>query len=424
MRSIHDDAQRANEASAASAPAAREIESREIESREIESRARELAVLNAIAEALNSSTDVQQALGHTLALVADLLGLQTGWVWLLDPETSQFYLAAAQNLPPYLQEPVRMTGDWCLCTDRFRHGKLAPTNIDMLKCSRLGEAFEAHMPEATLGLRYHASISLAFRGRKLGIINIAGPAWRRLTPDELQLLETIAYQVGIAVERARLAAESARLARAEERARLAREIHDTLAQGLTAIALDIEGAIRHIESNPDRARERLERALATARENLEEARRSVLDLRTAPLAGRPLVEALAALGRAFTSETGVRVQVRGEAALPLRVEAELYRIAQEALTNVRKHARASQVEIALRADDEGVSLTIADNGIGLAAKGSSEPKAGGRTGEGRHGIIGMRERARLLGGRLRIARRPGGGTTVSVRVPLAREGKA
>jgi two-component system NarL family sensor kinase len=382
-----------------------------------EQRARELAILNAIAEALNSSTDVQQALEHTLALVADLLGLQTGWVWLLDPETSQFYLAAAQNLPPYLQEPVRMTGGWCLCTDRFRRGKLAPANIDMLKCSRLGEAIEAHTPEAIAGLRYHASIPLTFRGRKLGIINIAGPSWRRLTGDELQLLATIAYQVGIAVERARLAAQSARLARAEERARIAREIHDTLAQSLTAIALDLEGALRHLEGNPERSRERLERALATARESLEEARRSVLDLRALPLAGRPLADALAALGRAFTFETGVRVHVQApaEASLPLRVEAELLRIAQEALANVRQHAHATAVEITLRATDQEASLVIADDGAGFDAR---------RVADGRHGIVGMRERAKVLGGRLRVASQPGRGTKVTARVPLAREESA
>ncbi len=386
---------------------------------------RELAILYAIAEALNRSTDVQQALAQTLALVADLLGLQTGWVWLLDPETAQFYLAAAQNLPPYLQEPVRMTGAWCLCTDRFRRGKLAPANIDMLKCSRLGEAIEAHTPEATLGLRYHASIPLAFRGRRLGIINIAGPAWRRLTAEELQLLATIAYQVGIAVERARLAAQGARLARAEERTRLAREIHDTLAQGLTAIALDLEGAIRHLEANPERARERLERALVTARESLEEARRSVLDLRAAPLAGRPLAEALATLGRAFTSETGVRVHIQApaEATLPLRVEAELFRIAQAALANVRQHAHATSVEITLRATDRWATLSVADDGQGFDTRGHAD---------GRHGLMGMRERVKLLGGRLRIESRTGApgsetkiganfGTKITARVPLARE---
>ena len=278
---------------------------------------RELALLNAVAEALHSSTDVRQALERTLGLVAGLLGLRTGWVWLVDPETSQFYVAAAQRLPPYLQEPVRMSGRWCLCTDLFNKGKLTPTNVDMLECSRLHPAIDAQDPNATQGLRYHATIPLYFRDRGLGIMNIAGPAWRPLKPEELRLLSTIASQVGIAVERARLAEESTRLVRAEERTRIAREIHDTLAQGLTAIGLDIEGALRHLEESPERARERLERALATTRGSLEEARRSVLDLRAAPLAGRPLAEALAALGRAFTSETGMQVHVRAEDGAPL-----------------------------------------------------------------------------------------------------------
>jgi two-component system, NarL family, sensor kinase len=374
-------------------------------------RVRELVILNAIAEALNSSLDVQEALERTLALVAALLGLRTGWVWLLDPETDQFYVAVARNLPPYLQEPVRMSGRWCLCTDLFRHGELTPTNVDVVECSRLQEAFEARTPEATLGLRFHASIPLYFQERGLGIMNVAGPSWRRLTADELRLLSTIAYQVGIAVERGRLATESARLARAEERARLAREIHDTLAQGLTAIGLDLEGALRHLDSSPERARERLERALATTRENLEEARRSVLDLRSAPLAGRPLVDALGALTRAFTSETGVRVHLgaSGELNLPLRVEAELYRIAQEALANVRRHARATEVAIILRATPREAVLAIRDNGVGF------EPA---RDAADRYGLVGMRERAKLLGGRLRVGSRPGRGTAITVRVPI------
>ncbi len=375
---------------------------------------RELAVLNAITEALNSAADVRQALDRALELVADLLGLQTGWVWLLDAETRQFYLAAARALPPYLQEPVRMSGSWCLCTDLFRERQLTPTNVDILECSRLHPAVQAKDPTLSAGLRYHASIPLYFRDRGLGIMNIAGPAWRSLEGAELRLLATIGYQVGIAVERARLAEESTRLVRAGERARLAREIHDTLAQGLTAIGLDLEGALRHLEGSPERARERLERALATTRASLEEARRSVLDLRAAPLAGRPLADALAALGRAITSETGVRVHVRAEGALalPLRVEAELYRVAQQALTNVSQHAHATEVEIVLRASAQEVRLAIRDNGVGLPPS---------RQGDGRHGILGMRERAKLLGGRLRITSRPGHGTTVTLRAPLGRE---
>jgi two-component system, NarL family, sensor kinase len=378
-------------------------------------RARELAVLNSIAEALNSAADVRQALERTLALLVDLLGLQTGWVWLLNPEDQQFYLAVAQNLPPFLQEPIRMSGRRCLCTELFRKGKLQPTNVGMLSCSRLSEAFTiGQVPEETLGLRFHASIPLYFKGRPLGIINITGPSERQLTADQLRLLETIAYQVGIAVERAWLAEESTRLARAEERARIAREIHDTLAQGLTAIGLDIEGALRHLEDSPERARERLERALVTTHHSLEEARRSMLDLRVGLPDGRPLAEALEALGRAFTSDTGLPVHVRhnGPKPVPLRIEAGLYRIAQEALANVRKHANATRVEIDLRTTSQDIRLSICDDGVGF------DPGCEATDGQG---ILGMRERVKLLDGRLRLASRPGHGTVVNVWVPLQRE---
>jgi two-component system NarL family sensor kinase len=284
---------------------------------------------------------------------------------------------------------------------------------------------EAQETALTEGLRYHASIPLSFQGAPVGIMNVTGPSWRRLTRDELRLLSTIGYQVGIAIERARLAEESTRRARAEERARLAREIHDTLAQELTAIGLHLEGALSQLDRDPSLARERLERALATTREGLEAARRSVLGLRAAPLAGRSLPDALAALGRAFTSETGVRVHVRCQAVksevrgpksevgrLPLRVEAELYAIAQEALTNVRKHAHAKEVGIALRARHGEVRLTVQDDGAGFVPGRVAGQAAG-------YGLQGMRERARLLGGRLRVRSRPGHGTRVTAIVPLA-----
>src|SRR5579859_4123743 len=103
-------------------------------------QARELVILNTIAEALNSAPDVQQALARTLGLVAELLDLQAGWVWLIDPETNQIYNAAAHNLPPYLREPVRMIGYTCWCLDSFRSGELAPKNITQMGCSRLRKA--------------------------------------------------------------------------------------------------------------------------------------------------------------------------------------------------------------------------------------------------------------------------------------------
>ena len=136
---------------------------------------------------------------------------------------------------------------------------------------------------------------------------------RRLTKAELRLLATIGLQVSIAIERARLAEESAMLVRADERTRLAREIHDTLAQGLAALTLQIETALQHVGRDPDRVRERMEKALATARASLDEARRSVTSLRAGATAGKPLAQALAAFARELTSESGIRVafEVRG-----------------------------------------------------------------------------------------------------------------
>lgn len=348
-------------------------------------------------------------------MVADLLGLRTGWVWLVDPESGRWYNAAAQHLPPYLQKPVRMAGRPCWCIESFRDGELTPKNIDMIECSRLRPAVKKHATDLTRGLAYHASIPLYFQDKPLGIMNVTGPSWRELTSEELQLLSTIAYQVGIAIERARLAEAGARLARAEERARIAREIHDTLAQSLTAIALHLEGAVRTVDASPGRAKARVARALDVARAGLEEARRSVLALRAAPAAGRPLPEALGVLARALTAETGVRVHVRttGDRPIPPQVEAELFRVAQEALTNVRRHAEANEVAIALSRTQHRVRLSIRDDGRGFTPR---------RVPAGRLGLVGMRERAQLLGGRLHVASSRRGGTTVTASVPLEAAG--
>src|SRR5437868_12571094 len=125
----------------------------------VRSSRRELEIVGAIAEALNSSPTVQEALDRTLELVTDLLGLQTGWVWLVDPDTAHMYSAATRNLPPYLQEPVRMSGEsWCLCIQQFRDGTLEPRNIDVIECSRLRPAVKARQTDLTSGLAHYACV--------------------------------------------------------------------------------------------------------------------------------------------------------------------------------------------------------------------------------------------------------------------------
>ena len=151
-------------------------------------RTNELRILYAIAEKLNSATDLRAGLESMLALVAGLLRLRSGWIWLVDPESNRFYIAAAYNLPPYLQEPVRMAGTWCQCTELFREGQLSAKNVDVIECSRLAPAVEQKLTALTAGLRYHASVPLHFQGKQLGIMNLTGPKWRRLSLGELRLL--------------------------------------------------------------------------------------------------------------------------------------------------------------------------------------------------------------------------------------------
>jgi two-component system NarL family sensor kinase len=382
----------------------------ESDTQKLKRRNSELSILNAIAEALNREVDLDRALQATLAQAAKLLDLRTGWIWLLREDTGESYLAAALNLPPALaNKPERMEGS-CYCLDTYRAGDLAgAANVNVVTCSRL-----KWLAGGTAGLRYHASIPLYAHGRPLGVLNVASPDWRELSADDLRLLYTVGDLLSIAVERARLFQKQVAFGAAEERNRLAREIHDTLAQGLTAIALQLETADALLETGapPERARQTVAQALGLARANLEEARRSVLDLRAAPLEGRTLAEALKALADEGSkkSTAPVRFTATGSSqSLPQRVEAGLYRIAQEALTNAVRHAGARHIRLVLAIETGEVTLTVEDDGQGFDAA---------RIPPDRYGLVGLNERARLLGGTLDLQSSPGEGTRVVARVTL------
>ncbi len=279
------------------------------------------------------------------------------------------------------------------------------------------------LEEGTEGLAHHASIPLYVRGARLGVMNVASPEWRQLSPDDLRLLHTIGEMVATAVERARLYRRSNEAGALEERNRLAREIHDTLAQGLaaTALQLDTADALLDAGAEAERVRNPVRAALEGTRRNLEEARRSVLDLRAAPLEGRTLAEALAELARehdrrtlgprdAEGSEPEVRFRAVGAARpLPARIEAAFFRVAQEALANALEHAEASRVSVELISRPQTLELVIRDDGRGLDD--TSAPK-------GRFGLVGMRERMRLVGGTLQVESTPGEGTRVDATAPL------
>jgi two-component system NarL family sensor kinase len=359
---------------------------------------------------LNRTVDLDQVLNTALAQAAGLLYLDTGWIWLLHPEAGETYLAAAQNLPPGLAaHPALMEGS-CYCLDTYRAGDLdGAANINVITCSRLKK-----LVDGTDGLRYHASIPLYAHGKELGVLNVASADWRELTPDDLRLLYTFGDMLAIAIERARLFARSAEFGATEERNRLAREIHDTLAQGLAGIALQLETADALFDTGveTEKTHQVVLQALQLTRANLEEARRSVLDLRAAPLEGRSLPAALAELARATQARAslGLALSISGdERPLPARLEVGLYRIAQEALENVMKHARARHASLKLELRPEQVTLAVSDDGAGFDLQ---------KIPPGRFGLRGMNERARLMGGVLEVQSAPGKGTYVQVIVPL------
>lgn len=194
-----------------------------------------------------------------------------------------------------------------------------------------------------------------------------------------------------------------------ERARLAREIHDTLAQGFTSIVTLVQAVESKLDTDLPAARKHLELAASTARENLTEARTLVAALTPSVLDTGSLADAVRRRAQRLGDEAEVDVTVRAVELPPLPTAAEvvLLRAAQEALTNVGKHASAATVRVDLTPTDGGVRLTVADDGAGF------DPDAG-TTG---FGLRGMRERAAQVGGTLTVRSEPGAGTTVRVEVP-------
>ncbi len=240
----------------------------------------------------------------------------------------------------------------------------------------------------------------------------------------LELVRALADQAALAVRLTELAREAreaavtvererASAAVLEERNRIAREIHDTLAHGLAGIAVTLEGARGILARDVGQGLVHVDTALALARESLADARHSLHALRPARLSRRGLAEALEQLASRFNGHNGTAVRVEAaDDSLPLTEEdeVELLRIAQEAVSNAVRHARARTVRVALSASPEGaVTLCASDDGRGLDLA-ALEPA-------GMVGITGMRERAARVGGALAVLSRPGGGTDVMVVVP-------
>jgi signal transduction histidine kinase len=270
----------------------------------------------------------------------------------------------------------------------------------------------ARVFRATAGL----FVPLVAREEAIGVMIVHDKldADLRFSDADLRLAEQFGARAAIAVDLShRVARDSLRRVVAGqelERQRLARELHDETGQALTSILL----GLKTVEEA--RAPDEMRRAARALRElvvaTLQDVRRLAVELRPKALDDFGLVAALERLGNSFSEATGIRVQLEaslGDERLPSEVETTLYRIVQEALTNIVKHARARNVSILLVRRDGSVTAVVEDDGEGF------ETEAVGSDGLG---LLGMRERVALIDGRLTVESRPGAGATLAVEVPL------
>jgi signal transduction histidine kinase len=286
------------------------------------------------------------------------------------------------------------------------------------------EAAAGETPEEILGLTMAADRSKSGRSSIYAPL-IAGRRWvgilvahdkegedSRFSDDDVRLAETFAVRAAVAVDlSARVAGDALRRvveAQELERRRLARELHDQIGQELTSVLLGLK-AVEESKTDEERTT-----ASAAVREQVVETMRDVrrlaVELRPKALDDFGLVPALERLRDTFSEQTGMRVDLEapiGER-LPTDVETAFYRIVQEALTNIVKHARAGAVSIVLARTSRAITAVIEDDGQGFAPD---------DRGEGL-GLLGMGERLALLGGKLKIESSPGAGTTIAAEVPL------
>lgn len=234
-----------------------------------------------------------------------------------------------------------------------------------------------------------------------------------------RLETTLAENAGL---HAQLLAQAREAGVADERQRMAREIHDTLAQGLAGILTQLQAAEQALD-DPSTVRRRLANAMSLARENLTEARRTVHAVEPAVLVESRLPDAINAVTRQWSEVNGIDavLTTTGDArAMHTDVEVALLRTAQEALANVAKHARASRVGLTLSYMEDLVSLDVRDDGVGFEPNGNQVNVSC----DGGFGLAGMRQRVQRLAGRLTIESEPGVGTAISAAVPAIPAGGA
>ena len=278
----------------------------------------------------------------------------------------------------------------------------------------LGGAEAALARDEELDLDGVVTLPLRIRGAVAGVLSLRPAApW-----DEARwsLIRAFANQAAVAIENAQLYDQVQEQAASDERQHLARELHDSVNQALYAILLGTHTAQRHLPEAPDKAVEALAYVENLAQAGIAEMRALIFELRPESLEEEGLIGVLRRQVEALRHRHGLEAEadLGDEPDLPFAAKKVLFRVAQEALHNVVKHARATSVEVAFGRDGAAWILHVGDDGVGF------DPAAL-QAAPGHLGLTSMRERVSALGGTLRVASAPGEGTTVSARIPAGAE---
>ncbi len=257
------------------------------------------------------------------------------------------------------------------------------------------------------------ALPLIAKGVGIGVLELSDRDGVSFLPADGQALQPFADAAAMALENARLYAQARESATLVERNRLARELHDTIAQGLTAVNLQLEAAQRSFERDPGRARTRVVRAAELVRATLNDVRLSVWTLASPLVDAATLPAALYETTQRFAGRTGIAVACDHTGATPEISQAaatQVLRIVQEALHNIEKHAGATEVLVRSETTAGELRVSVVDNGQGFDPTSPTTSTSGG------FGLVSQRERARLVGGYFSLSSAPGAGTRVELRV--------
>lgn len=403
---------------------ARDISERKAREQELRRRNRELNALNAVASAVSNPVPAEAMLERALDALLAALELKVGWILVVN-EQGRARLAAQRGMDN--ASCLDFTFPECRCGSVLLENAAAVIPVADQRCI-LGRAHPAGVPPLTC----HASAPLQAHGRSLGVLSVAAAGVHTFDDADLHLLTAVGQQIGVALENAQLWHElrqkeqmrAALLAQAiraqeEERRRVARELHDGIGQSLNALVFGLNAISTALSQGSPIVPELVARLKLSTSDTVKELQEIIYDLRPSLLDDLGLCRALRWYAEERLQRRGVEVFLdlpEDLQRLPSEIETALFRIGQEAITNVTRHAQASRVRIRLEVNSRDVSMSIQDDGIGFSpgqALAQSERRA--------WGLLGMQERASLLGGRLTIESQPGQGTRVSVILPLNAE---